>query len=140
MILLPEQPDFAGAVGEEILAGEADGDGETLCALADEHDVAGVLHDGLGDHGNILDVANGADRTGAARGTVHAAGIEFDDTFLVGQATEADAGVVGIILGTFDDADGRVERVAAGLEVGEGIVEIVEAVVGGDEDGTLGGP
>ena len=47
VIFLPQQPDLAGMIGEQILARKADGHGESLRAFAHQHDVAGVLHHGL---------------------------------------------------------------------------------------------
>ena len=95
---LPQQPDLARALGQQILARKPHSDREAFGAFADQHDVAGVLHDGLGDHRDILDVAYAAHRTGATRRTVHAAGIQFDHAFFVRQATETDGVVVGIVL------------------------------------------
>ena len=97
----------------------------------------GLVHDGFGDQRDIFDIAHSAYRSGASGGTVHAAGVEFDDAFFVGQASEADAGVVGIVFGTFDYAEGGVEGVASVVEEGVGVVEVVEAVVGGDHDRCL---
>ncbi len=62
-------------------------------------------------------------------GTVHAAGIEFDYAFFVGQAAESDAVLVGIVFRAFHHFQGGVERVAAILEECEGIVEIFIAIV-----------
>src|SRR5208337_728545 len=97
VMLLPQQPDFARAFGEQIFAREADGNGESFRAFADEHDVAGVLHHSFGNERDILDVADSAHRSGAARGSMHAAGVEFDYAFFVGKAAESDAVVVRII-------------------------------------------
>jgi hypothetical protein len=68
---------------------------------------------------------------------VHAAGVEFDHAFFIGQASEADAVIFGIVFGAFDDAERGVQRVTSVLEEGEGIVEVVEAVVSADHDGAL---
>jgi hypothetical protein len=67
---------------------------------------------------------------------VHAAGIELDHTFFVGQAAEADAIVFGIVFRTFDYAQRGVERIAAALERSECVFEIGVAVVGADDDGS----
>ena len=77
-------------------------------------------------------------RSGAASGTVHAAGVKFDYTFFVGQASQADAGVVGVVFGTLDHAEGCIERVASVAQEGVGVVEMVEAVIGADNHGDLG--
>ena len=68
---------------------------------------------------------------------MHAAGIEFDHAFFVGNSAEADAGVVGIVLRSLDHFERGVERVAAAFQEGESVVEIVEAVVGADDDWAL---
>src|SRR5271165_64916 len=134
MIFFPKQPDFAGVVGQQVFARETHRHGKALSAFAYQHYVAGVLHHSLRYHRDILDVADAADRTGAAGGTVHATGIEFNDAFFVGKTAESHTGVVRIVFRAFDDADGGVERVASVLQEGEGIVEIVDAVVGADND------
>jgi hypothetical protein len=45
--LLPQHPDLARAVGQQVFAREAHGDRESLCSFADQHDVSGVLHHGF---------------------------------------------------------------------------------------------
>jgi hypothetical protein len=132
-----EKPELAGVVGEEIFAGETLSDGETFGTFTDKHDVSGVLHNGFGDERDVLDVANAADGTGAAGGSVHARGVEFDDAFFVGQASEADGVVVGIVFGAADDAQGGVESVGSGAQHGVAFIEIIVAIVGRDDDGTL---
>ena len=139
MILLPQQPDFARAFGEQIFARKTHGDGKSFRAFADQHDVAGVLHHSFRNQRNILDVADAAHGSGAARGPVHAAGVEFDYAFFVGKAAESDGVVVRIVFRTFYNADGSVERVAAAFQESEGVVEIIEAVVGADDDRPLAG-
>ena len=134
---LPEQPDFARTIGEQVLAREAHRNREPLRAFADQHDVAGVFHHGLRHHRDILDVAHAADRTGAARRTVHAAGIEFDDAFFVGQAAKADGIVVGIVLRALHHADRGIERVAAALQERVGFFDIGVTVVRADDDGAF---
>ena len=137
MEFLPEQPDLAGAIGEQVLARKADGDGEALGAFADQHDVSGVLHHGLRDQRHVFDVAHAADRAGAARGAVHAAGVEFDHAFFVGDSAEADGVVIWIIFRTLHDTQRGIERVAAAFQEGECVFEIGVAVVGADDDGAL---
>ena len=44
MSFLPEQPDFAGMLGQQVLTLETLGDGETLRAFPHQHDVPGMLH------------------------------------------------------------------------------------------------
>jgi hypothetical protein len=68
---------------------------------------------------------------------VHATGVEFNHAFFVGDSAEAYAIVVGIVFRTFDDTKGGVERVAAGFQEGECVLEIVEPVIGADDDGAL---
>ncbi len=124
-------------VGEQVLAREADSYGEALGAFADQHDMSGVRKDGLGDQRDVLDVAHGSDRASAARRSVHAAGVELDHSFFVGNSAEANAGVVGIVFRSLDHFERGVERVAAAFQEGECVLKIVEAVVGADDDGAL---
>ena len=133
----PQHPDFAGAIGQQVLARETHGHCKSFGAFANEHDVSGMLHDGLGNHRNILDVAHATHRTSPASGAVHAAGIEFDDSLFIGQAAETDGIIVGIVLGPFHHADSRLERVSATLEKGVGSFNISVAVVGADDDRAL---
>ena len=137
--LFPQQPDFARVLGEQVLARETVGYGEALRAFADQHDVSSVLEHGFRDQRDILDVAHASDRTSAAGGTVHAAGVEFDHAFFVRKSTETDAGVFGIVFWSLDHFESGVERVAAAFQEGVGFVEIVEAVIGADDDGALVG-
>ena len=99
--------------------------------------MAGVLHYRFGNKRNILDVADAADGTRASRGAMHAAGVEFDDSFLVGQSTEANGIIVGIIFRTFYHAQSCVQRVTPAFQEGEGIIKIIAAIIGADDDGAL---
>ena len=126
VILLPQQPDLARAFGEQIFARVPHGDRESFRAFADQHDMAGVLHHSLGNKRNVLDVADTADRSGAARGSVHAAGIEFDHSFFVGKAAEADAIIIRIVFGAFNYAEGSVQRIASTFQEDERVVQIVD--------------
>src|SRR5258706_2666379 len=121
-------------LGEEVLAGISLRHREPLRALAHEHDMARALHNGLGHQRNILDIAHAADGTGAARGPVHATGIQFDDAFFVGQAAETDAVVVGIVFWPADYEHGGIESVAPLAEDFEALVDVVETIAGGDDD------
>ncbi len=80
---------------------------EALRALAHQHHVAGVQHDLARQSRDAADVAHAADRAGAARGAVHAAGVELDHALLVRQAAEADAVVVRVVLRARDHRDHR---------------------------------
>jgi hypothetical protein len=68
---------------------------------------------------------------------VHAAGIEFDYAFFVGNSAEANAGVVRIVFRALDDAKRGVERVAAGLEESEGVFKVCISVISTDDNGAL---
>jgi hypothetical protein len=68
---------------------------------------------------------------------VHAAGVEFDHAFFVGDSAEAHAGVVGIVFRSLDYFEGGVERVAAVFQEGERVLEISVTVVGADDDGAF---
>jgi hypothetical protein len=61
---------------------------------------------------------------------VHAAGIEFDDAFFVGKPAEADAGVIGIVLGSLDQAECGIQRASAAREEVVSVIDVVEAVAG----------
>src|SRR4029077_20101767 len=137
VVLLPQEPDFAGAFSEQILTRETHGDGESFRSFADKHHVAGVLHHSFGNERNILDVADTAHRSGATRGSVHAAGVEFDHAFFIGKAAESDGIVVRVIFRALYNAQGRVERVTAAFQESEGVVEVIDAVVGADDDRPL---
>src|SRR5258708_3544192 len=145
MMLFPEQPDLARAFGEQTFTRETHSHGESFGTFADEHDMAGVLHHSLGNSRNILDVPDAAHGPGTAARSVHAAGIEFHHAFFVRKAAEADGIVIRIILRAFHNAHGGVERVAAVFQEDEGVVEVIDAVVGADDDrpfrgaGCLGG-
>ena len=65
---------------------------------------------------------------------MHAACVQFDHAFFIREASETDAGIVRIVLRTFDHSDRGIECVPTALEEGEAIVKIVEAVVGADHD------
>ena len=137
MILLPKQPDSAGAFGEQIFTRKAQCDGKALSALADQHNVAGMFHDGFGNKRNILDVTDAADGSGATRWAVHAAGVEFDHPFFVGKAAESDRVVVRIILRSLYHAESCIQSVAAAFQESEGVVEIIDAIVRADDDRAL---
>src|SRR5271154_7154552 len=68
---------------------------------------------------------------------MHAASVEFDHSFFVGNAAESDGIVIRIIFGSFDNAERCVERVTAVVQEQEGIVEVFGTVVGADDDRTL---
>jgi hypothetical protein len=122
---------------EQILAREAYSDGEALGAFAHQHDVPRVLEHGLRDQRHVLDVAYAADRAGSPRGSVHAAGIEFDDSFFVWNSAEANAGVIRIVFRTLDNAKRGVERIAAAFEEREGVFEVRISVISTDDNGAL---
>ena len=69
---------------------------------------------------------------------MHAAGVEFDDAFFVGQAAESDRVVVGIVFRALHHADAGLERVAATFQERIGRFDVGISVVGADDDGALG--
>src|SRR5258708_16754200 len=83
VVLLPQEPDFARAFGEQNFTRETHGDGKSFSAFADEHDVAAVLHDRLGVARNILDVTDTAHRAHTSRGSMHAAASAFAHAFFI---------------------------------------------------------
>src|SRR5437660_8698121 len=70
---------------------------------------------------------------------MHAAGVEFDHAFFIGKAAEADRIVIRIVFRTLYNAQGGVERVATVFQENKGVVEVIDAVVGADNDRALGG-
>jgi hypothetical protein len=68
---------------------------------------------------------------------MHAAGIEFDHAFFVGQAAEADRVVVGIVLWSFHYFDGGIEGVSSAFQKSECGLQVSEAVVSTHDDGAL---
>ncbi len=89
----------------------------------------GVLEDLACDKANVLDVLHAADRSSGAGGTVHAAGVEFDDAFFVGQASEADAVVFGVVLAAEADVVRGFKRVTAAVE--QHLVGLLHGVIAG---------
>src|SRR4051812_28872614 len=139
MSFLVEQPQLAGVLGKKILARESLGNGKTLGALADQHDVTSVLHSSLRDLGDVLNIANATNRPRAASGTVHAAGVEFNHPFFVGQTAEADTIVVRIIFRTSHHPHRGIESIGAAAEHTEGFLDIRESVGRRDDNGALAG-
>ena len=139
VVFLPEQPDFARVVGQQVLSGKAHCHGEPLRALTHQHHVASVGHNFFRHLRDIDNVPHRSNRAGTPRRPVHATGIEFNHTFFVGQAAEADAGVIRIILWTFNHLERRIERIPSSGEKRVGVVEISQAIVGGYNDGTFTG-
>jgi hypothetical protein len=70
---------------------------------------------------------------------VHAAGIEFDHSFFVGKAAEADAIVIRIVFGAFDYAEGSVQRVASTFQENERVVQIVATIISANNNRALAG-
>src|SRR5947207_13881968 len=102
--------------------------------LAYQHYMAGMLHYGFGQRTHVLDVMHCAHRAGAAGGTVHAAGIKFNHTFLVGKAAQAHAVIIGIIFGAGDDCDSGIESVSALDQLFVTGVNVAKAVSSADDD------
>ncbi len=69
---------------------------------------------------------------------MHAAGIQFDYAFLVGQTAQPDRIVVGIVLRALHHSDPGFERVAAAFEEGVCGLDVIVAVIGADNDRALG--
>ena len=138
-VFFPEEPDFAGVVGEEVFGLEAFGYCEFLCAVADDHDVGGAAHDGVSELSRVADAGQGGDGAGAARGAVHDGGVELDDAVFVGETAEADAVVGGIVLAALADVERGFEGVGALGEEGVGLGYGVVAGLAGDDDGFPGG-
>src|ERR1700682_1578603 len=137
VILLPQQPDFARAFGEQIFTRETHGDGKPFRAFTDKHYVAGVLHDGFSHERNILDVTHAAHGSRSAWGSMHAAGVKFDNPLFVGKAAESDRIVIRIIFRSLDNAHGGVERVAAAFQESKRVVEVIDAICAADDDRPL---
>jgi hypothetical protein len=68
---------------------------------------------------------------------VHAAGIELNYAFLIGQSAQAHAVIVGIVFRTLYDAKRSVEGIAAAMKEVVGIVQVVVSIRGGHDDWPL---
>jgi len=138
-VSLLEQPESARVLGEKILAGKAFRDSKTFGAFADEHDVSSALHDSFRDQGNVLDVANATDGAGAAGGSVHTTGIEFDGRLLRWggrrRPTESSLGSSSGPRMTFIAAS---SVSAPPRSIWKTVVDVVQSVEGGDDDGAFG--
>src|SRR5690348_7335501 len=66
---------------------------------------------------------------------MHAASIKFDHAFFVGMSAKADAFIVRIVLWPLNDLERGLQGVAAACQVRVGIVEVVVAVSGRNQDG-----
>jgi hypothetical protein len=76
--------------------------------------------------------------TDPARRWAHAcSSVEFDHAFFVGKAAEPDRIVIRIIFRSLDNAQGGVERVAAAFQESKRVVEVIDAIVGADDDRPL---
>ena len=95
--------------------GENPGNGESFGAFSYQHHVTGMLHHCPGHQRDILDIAHASDRPRPPRGTVHAAGVQFDHAFFVRQPAQSDAVIVGIVLRPLNDSQRGLERIAAAL-------------------------
>jgi hypothetical protein len=137
VIFLPQQPNLAGMLRQQILARKSSRHGKALGSFTHQHHVAGVGHHSFCHQRNIFDIAHAADRSRAAGRPVHAAGVELDNAFLIGQSAVANACVLRIVLRALHHAQGRIERIPAALEESKGILDIFETVVRGNYDGTL---
>ncbi len=70
---------------------------------------------------------------------MHATRIEFDHAFFIGKAAQSDAIVIRIVFGALDHAEGSVQRVATALQKSKGVVKVIDAVVGTNDDRPLAG-
>jgi len=99
-----------------------------------------VFHDGLREEGDVLDIADTGHGARTPGGAMHAAGVEFNYAFLIGQTTVPDARVLGIVLGTTDHFHDCIQGVTAFLQHVISALEIIEAVGSTDHDRFLTGP
>ncbi len=123
-------------ISQQILAWKTNGHGKPFRALAHQHHMPGLLHHSFRNQRNILDISHPADRPRPPRRPVHAASIEFDHAFLVGDSPKPDAGVIRIVLRPLHHAQRRVQRVSTAGEECVCVVEIVESVVCTNNDRT----
>ena len=109
---LPLEPELARFWSiEVVLHLEAHVSREVLRALPHEQMVVGVLQDGFRHERWGADSFDRGHSTGALRGTVHAAGVELDDSLRVRKSAVADAHVERIELREVHSGDERVEDV-----------------------------
>src|SRR5581483_11985685 len=78
-----------------------------------------------------------SDGSFAPCGTMHAAGVKFHYSFLVRQAAQADAVIVGIVLLDFSHRDGGIQRIAAAAQDFITPVDAIDAVRAGNQDGRI---
>ena len=86
---LPVEPDLAGALGQEVLLGEADRAREAGRSVADQQDPGRASHHLEGDPGGVTEALERGDRAGPHRRAVHAAGVELHHAVGVRQPAEA---------------------------------------------------
>ena len=143
-IFFPLEPDFAGALGEQVFFFEAVSEGELLGTLADDEHMIGAPTNPEGDHRRILDVFDSGHGSGLMGWAMHDAGVELDHAVLVGYASVADGHVVGVVLNELHTIDHSIERIAARTEHLHRLGDGGDAVAGADANGSaparLGGP
>jgi len=83
---------------------------------------------------HVLDIAHTSDRTSTPCGPVHATGIQLDHAFFVGEATQANAVIVGSSSGREPRA-GRHRAYRHLCAEFRSLRRVVEAVAGGNYDG-----
>lgn len=129
-VLLPAEPGFAGAIGEEVFLLESVGEGESAGAIADDEDVVGALKDEESNLGCVADALERPHCSGLVRGAVHDGGVELDDAILVWESSETDAHVVWIIFDDGDPFDHGIDRIGALGEEFHGFADSGQAVAG----------
>jgi hypothetical protein len=112
---------------------------EPACAIADDHDVIGVVHDGFGESRNVFNTAHGGHRSGAMGGAMHDTGIKLDFALFVRETAVAHGILFGVVFDNSDRGDDGIERVAALLEDVHAFVEGMKAVGAGDDERALAG-
>src|SRR5438067_13523526 len=97
-----------------------------------------MTHYIAGHQANVLDISYPADRTGLARGTVHAAGIKLNHALFVGKTAKSDALIVGIIFLRLGNEQHGVKRVLAIFEHLPALIDGLLARNFGDDDRLFG--
>ena len=131
-VLLPEQPDLARLVREELLVGEPVQGGEPPRAGADQEHVIRRLQHQLRHLARVLHPFQRGDGAGASGGAVHHARVELHHAVLVGDAAISHRHVGGIVLDEVDAGNRGIERIGPRGHLLHRQLDGLEAVDGRD--------
>ena len=133
-VLLPEQPDLARLLREQVLVAEPVHRREVPGSRSDQQHVIGRLHHQLRHLRRVLHPFERRDGAGAAGRSVHHAGVELDDPFFVRDPAVPHGHVRGVVFDDVDAGDRRIQGVGALLHAPDGELHRAQAVCGRDGD------